>query len=77
MAKLFWLVSIALLVYWLLRQRATSSQRPDDVQGASEVMVRCAHCGLNVPQGESILADGKHFCSEEHRHLASRSSRAE
>jgi uncharacterized protein len=30
--------------------------------------VRCAHCGIHLPKGESITVDQKHFCSEVHRH---------
>lgn len=29
-------------------------------------MVRCAHCGLHVPEDEAVKADGRDYCSEEH-----------
>jgi len=33
-------------------------------------MVKCAHCGVNQPVGESILANGRYYCSTDHRHEA-------
>ncbi|UCE89049.1 MAG: hypothetical protein JSW10_12225 [Pseudomonadota bacterium] len=29
-------------------------------------MVRCAQCGLHIPEHESLNRDGRHFCSKEH-----------
>lgn len=34
---------------------------------AKERVVRCAHCGLYVPEGEALVLGPHHFCSEEHR----------
>ncbi len=33
------------------------------------VTVRCAQCGVHIPQEEALTADGKYFCSDEHRRL--------
>ncbi|MDE2089725.1 MAG: hypothetical protein KGJ12_06875 [Gammaproteobacteria bacterium] len=30
-------------------------------------MVRCARCGLHVPENEALHASGRHYCSEQHR----------
>lgn len=38
----------------------------------AERMVACAHCGLHVPESESVQADGVHYCSGEHRRLGAR-----
>ena len=37
-----------------------------------EQMVACAHCGLHVPESESIRGAGEFFCSDEHRRLGVR-----
>ena len=37
-----------------------------------EQMVACAHCGLHVPESESVRSAGEFFCSEEHRRLGVR-----
>ncbi|MFL9924694.1 PP0621 family protein [Herbaspirillum lusitanum] len=37
-----------------------------------EPMVQCAHCGIHFPISEAVThASGAHYCSEEHRRLAS------
>jgi len=38
-----------------------------------EQMVACAHCGLHVPESESVRGGGSFYCSEEHRRLGPRS----
>jgi uncharacterized protein len=45
-------------------------QQPDS--GASENMVRCAHCGIHLPQSEAILIEGRTWCSQEHVRLGVR-----
>jgi uncharacterized protein len=42
-------------------QRAASGtpQLPDQ-------LVRCAQCGVHMPRGESIVAEGHRFCSADH-----------
>ncbi len=37
-----------------------------------EQMVACVHCGLHVPESESVRGAGGVFCSEEHRRLGPR-----
>jgi len=65
MSRLLFLFAIAALVYILFRAyRKKLSGKKEDV---IEDMVRCAHCGMHLPKSESIRADGRVFCSEEHR----------
>jgi uncharacterized protein len=33
---------------------------------AAERMVQCAHCGVNQPVSESLLADGRYYCCAAH-----------
>lgn len=37
-----------------------------------EQMVPCAHCGLHVPESESVKGGGRVYCSEAHRRLGPR-----
>ena len=68
MAKLFWLLLAGLaLWYFLLRPRRPSVQAPPPAAG--ENMVRCAQCGVNLPKSESLVADSRHYCCEEHLKL--------
>lgn len=32
----------------------------------TEPMVRCASCGIHVPKGDAVSADGAYFCCAEH-----------
>lgn len=57
------------LLRGLLRPRPKSG-RP--AGGSAGDMVRCAECGLHLPQAEAIAADERYFCCEEHRRRATR-----
>ena len=66
MARLLMIAAVVLVIYLLVR-----SFRRNAISGKGgqpvEDMVRCAHCGVHIPKGESILSDGLFFCSIEHR----------
>jgi uncharacterized protein len=32
-----------------------------------ELMVRCAHCGVHLPQSDAVSAGALHYCSGAHR----------
>jgi uncharacterized protein len=68
MSKFLLLVIAIVVVYFVLtsfaRKRGQRSAPPP-----VEAMVACAHCGINVPRSEALGADGRFFCSEEHRRL--------
>lgn len=70
----FVLLGVALYVafrLWRLAQRRRDLADSGDPGRASEPMISCAHCGLNVPRSEAVVADGRWFCSESHRRLES------
>jgi uncharacterized protein len=49
--------------------RSQNNRSAPTVRG-SEDMVKCAHCGVNLPRSEAILTKGKFFCSQEHQKLS-------
>ena len=52
------------------RPKAKQFYRSAD--SGAETMVQCAHCGIHFPISEAVThASGAHYCSEEHRRLAS------
>lgn len=52
------------------RPKAAQFRRSSDSN--AETMVQCAHCGIHFPVSEAVVhASGAHYCSEEHRRLAS------
>ncbi|UQB41399.1 hypothetical protein JX580_06790 [Thiomicrospira microaerophila] len=69
------LLSIVILVYFVLRflinmivearSRLNQDETIDEAID-SQAMVRCAHCGIHLPQSEAYY-DGQHtYCSEGH-----------
>ena len=65
MSRLLLLIGIAAVIYLLIRgYRKNADQQGKTIE---EDMVRCAHCGVHLPKGESIQSDGQFFCSAEHR----------
>lgn len=64
---LFWLV-IGAIVYALLKGWARGGRPAPRRQEppASETMVRCEACGLNLPQSDAFSRDGRWYCSREH-----------
>ena len=66
MSRLLLIIAIVVLVYLLIRSyRKQASQQDKTI--TAEDMVRCAHCGVHLPKGESIEADGQFFCGAGHR----------
>ncbi len=69
-AVIFWIVFSA-LKDWL--NRPSQPGRPSKrAGGAIEQMVKCAYCGLHVPESEAVRADGRYYCSNAHRDARSR-----
>lgn len=65
MSRLLLIIAIVAVVYLLIR--SFRKQAPQQDKLTAEDMVRCAHCGVHLPKGESIQADGQFFCGAEHR----------
>jgi uncharacterized protein len=65
MSRLFLLIAIAIVVYLLIKSYRKNVPQQDKT--VAEDMVRCAHCGVHLPKGESILSGGNFFCCAEHR----------
>lgn len=67
MSRLLFIVVAVAVVYWLLKSYRRQSSANDEAPAPAEDMVRCAQCGVHLPKGESIVADGRYYCSEAHR----------
>ena len=60
LAVVLWVV--VSFVQRLLRKRPAENRTTPP----SADMVRCAHCGLHLPQAEAVTRDGVYFCSKQH-----------
>jgi len=68
----FLLLGIGLYVayrVWRGGQRRNPGPRSAEPTAAGEAMVRCEHCGLNLPRSEALADDHRWYCSEAHRRL--------
>lgn len=57
------------LILHFVRRALRRFQQPDSKESHSGParMVACALCGTHVPESEAVRADGRTYCSEEHR----------
>jgi uncharacterized protein len=64
---------VILFGVWLVRREIRRVRtRPDGASGPSvAAMKACAYCGVHVPVGQGVSADGRFFCSEAHRRTVS------
>lgn len=63
---------VAYLAFFKGLRRFRGPERPaDPEQHPAEDMVICAHCGVHLPQSDSLRLGNRFFCSEEHRRLGS------
>lgn len=70
---------VALVVALLIRRPRRSEDeagapppQAPQASGQPQEMVRCAHCQLHLPVADALVADGRHYCGEEHRRLGPR-----
>lgn len=70
-------VVVGLVVWWLTRGRRAGPERPrpkaegrPPAGGPPQPMIRCAHCGVLLPQADAIAGPKDHaYCSPEHLRL--------
>ncbi len=68
--KIILFLVIAFIVYLALKGSSRGRRRGTEAEGRKpESMVACARCRVNLPRSEALEADGRFYCSEEHRRL--------
>jgi uncharacterized protein len=81
MSRLLGWLLLALAAWWLIKRlRGDAGTGADDGSGASpgrratgktaapQAMLRCAHCGVHLPQADALLDDAQRsYCSATHR----------
>ena len=68
---LFWIALIGIAI-WLWKRIKNPAARPSQPTDDTQVMVRCAHCNLHVPQREALERSGSWYCSSRHLELGPR-----
>lgn len=68
MLKIIFVVVGLWLVFTILRQYFNNINGASDPQKnqVPEDMVQCAYCKTHIPKSDSLVANGKHYCSETH-----------
>lgn len=72
MGKLLVFIVLGVAVYLLFKNYQRKLNQPDAPppgQRGAEDMVKCAHCGVNMPRSEAIFSQGEFFCTPEHQRL--------
>jgi uncharacterized protein len=67
--KIILVVLGLVLVYWILKHYRRGVRRGAGPPPArlSEDMVRCERCGVHLPRSESLVTQGRFFCTPEHQ----------
>jgi len=73
--RLVVILVIVWLVYsitrrWIASLEQKKEQKKQQRPSRISTMVSCAHCGLHVPQDDALQAQGKYYCSDEHKRLS-------
>lgn len=71
MFKILLLIAIGFVVLAVIRTYQRSLNKPSAraPEPIVEDMVKCAHCGVNLPRNEAIYSGGDFFCTPEHKQL--------
>ncbi len=65
--KLIFIAIIVLLIYWIIRGKQAKKEKTELLPDEIENMVCCKHCGMHLPESESITAQGVSFCCNDHQ----------
>ncbi len=66
MTKILIFAVLLLVVWWIWRHGRSADSGNKPMLRPTEQMVQCVHCGVNQPIGESILSEGRYYCSADH-----------
>ena len=66
MTKYLLLAGPVFFVWWAWRKARTKRGAAAQPMREVERMVECAHCGVNQPVSESILANHRYYCCAAH-----------
>jgi len=72
MLKYLLLLALAAALWWHWRKGRDAAVPPPEAPRPVERMVRCAHCGVHLPESDALADGGAHYCNAAHRDAARR-----
>jgi uncharacterized protein len=63
---LFWIALIAAAVWFWRKFKGQASTPRPPAEGNAAPMVRCAHCGVHLPQDRALKLEQQWYCSQAH-----------
>jgi len=70
MGKVLLFLAVGAVVWWFWRKARARPEAAPSIPKPAELMVVCAHCGVNQPRSECIESGGRLYCSDVHRQAA-------
>ncbi len=62
------------MVWWIKLSRPASTDKSATPANPPQNMVRCAYCGLHLPDNEAVVSGNANYCSQAHSALADKST---
>jgi len=67
MIRLIFWIAVIFAAIWLWRRfKSAARNQPDAPPGDTLKMVRCAQCGLHLPQDRALNSQSQWYCSQAH-----------
>lgn len=63
---LFWIAVIAAAVWLWHKFKNPAARQPRTGEPNAALMVRCAHCGVHVPQDRALSSGQQWYCTQAH-----------
>ncbi|MRJ22096.1 hypothetical protein FRT60_17430 [Pseudomonas haemolytica] len=63
---LFWIAVIAAAVWFWRKFKNPAARQPRPAEPDATPMVRCAHCGVHLPQDRALSSSQAWYCTQAH-----------
>ena len=63
---LFWIAIIAAAVWFWRKFKSPDAKQQRSAEPDAALMVRCAHCGVHLPQNHALSSGQAWYCSQPH-----------
>ncbi|MBO0492039.1 MULTISPECIES: PP0621 family protein [unclassified Pseudomonas] len=63
---LFWIAIIAAAVWFWRKFKSPAAKQQRSAEPDAALMVRCAHCGVHLPQNHALSSGQAWYCSQPH-----------